>query len=440
MTRFPARGSDALYDSIVTSVLALSMISMPLWLYFLFHWDEGAAGMFVVPVVIAVNVLLILVVTRDDAFLRRCMISGIILKIACVAAYWAACAYLWGFSVDSYGYMYVGTHWATQAETLGRFPILQPWYGTHFLQMATGVLIYAIGPSFAAVGAIYASAGFWGQYFAYRAFAKGAPKGNRKLAALFMFLLPSIVFWTSMVGKDALLCLGIGLVAYGFVQITTGLNSIGIVTSMSGLALCLAVRPHVAALAAVAATLIMTFRSNLRGALGTLTRLVIVPLAIAVTLYVAQNAAGAWQINDVSQGMSRLNYSERVTSYGGSSFSQGSSLPVRLAMAPFLMFRPFIWEIRNPQMAIAAIESLWLAVLFWKGRSQIARTLRRAREVPIIGFAVLFTLEFAFTMSPGIGNFGLLVRQRVMVLPYTMLLLCYYSRPAPALATYVGRR
>ena len=93
-------------------------------------------------------------------------------------------------------------------------------------------------------------------------------------------------------------------------------------------------------------------------------------------------------------------------------------------MAPFLMFRPFVWEIRNPQMAVAALESFWLTVLFWRRKKQVIHAIRTARTEPIIAFAIIFTLEFAFTMAPGIGNFGLLVRQRVMVLPYTVLLLC----------------
>lgn len=426
-TRFPRQDRDAVYDSVVSMVIALSALTMPVWLFFLFRWDAGVGGMVIVPIVAAVNLLLIMSVTRDDVFLRRCMISGLVFKIACAAAYWTASAYLWGSSTDAYGYMNMGAKWANQAQTLGYFPILQPWWGTNALLMATGILTYAIGSSFAAGGVIFACVGFWGQYFAYRAFELGVPAGNRKLAACFMFFLPSIAFWTAMVGKDPVLCLAVGLSAYGFVLVSTRINFVGLLIFGSGLAVGALIRPHVAALTAVAATLVMAFSGNRRGAVGTFTRMLVVPLALAVTVYVARNASEAWQISDTSDAMLRLSTSASDTAYGGSAFQQSSSWPVRLAMAPFLMFRPFPWEIRSAQMAVSALESLWMLVLFWNRRRQVMDAIRRARDIPILGFAILFTLEFAFTMAPGIGNFGLLVRQRVMVLPYTTLLLCMYA-------------
>lgn len=436
---FVSDKSDAIYDSIVSVVTALSAGTMPVWLYFLFHWDLGAGGMVIVPVFVAINLLLVMSVTRDHPFLRRCMIAGLVFKIAAAAAYWTASWYLWGFNTDAYGYMNMGGAWANQAQTLGYFPILQPWWGTNALVMATGIMTYGVGSSFAAAGIIFACVGYWGQYFAYRAFAVGVPRGNRKLAACLIFFLPSIAFWTAMVGKDPVLCLAVGLSAYGFVLITTRINFVGLLIFGAGLGVGALIRPHIAALTAVASTLVMAFTGNRRGAVGTFSRLLVVPFALAVTVYVARNASQAWQISDTTQAMMRLSSSATNTAYGGSAFEQSSSWPVRLAMAPFLMFRPFVWEIRSVQMAVAALESLWLLVMFWNRRRDVANAIRHARDIPLIAFAILFTLEFAISMAPGIGNFGLLVRQRVMVLPYTTLLLCLSAPVTRVLPEYSKR-
>ena len=47
-------------------------------------------------------------------------------------------------------------------------------------------------------------AGLWGAYFFYRAFCIAFPEGNRGLYGLLVVLLPSIVYWSSAIGKDAL--------------------------------------------------------------------------------------------------------------------------------------------------------------------------------------------------------------------------------------------
>ena len=50
---------------------------------------------------------------------------------------------------------------------------------------------------------LFAVISFWGQFFFYRAFVLAFPKANRRIAALLLFLFPSIVYWTSAFGKDA---------------------------------------------------------------------------------------------------------------------------------------------------------------------------------------------------------------------------------------------
>jgi hypothetical protein len=82
---------------------------MPVWLYFQLQWDVCIVGLVVVPIIIGANVLLILTLTRDDVSLRRYIITGLLLKFASACVYLVISSYLWGFSVDSYGYMNVGT-------------------------------------------------------------------------------------------------------------------------------------------------------------------------------------------------------------------------------------------------------------------------------------------------------------------------------------------
>jgi hypothetical protein len=117
------------------------------------------------------------------------------------------------------------------------------------------------------------------------------------------------------------------------------------------------------------------------------------------------------------------------TELGGSTY--GGSLAARLALAPFLLIRPFPFEVRNLQAAVASLEGLGLLVLFVRRRKVVYRILSRLRSNPFAMFLVLYTVEFTIIFAAATTNFGLLNRQRVMLLPFTLMLFLGDSRSAP---------
>jgi hypothetical protein len=54
----------------------------------------------------------------------------------------------------------------------------------------------------------------------------------------------------------------------------------------------------------------------------------------------------------------------------------------------------------------------------------------KGRSNPLVTFAVCFFLIFSMVFSISLSNFGLLARQRVMVLPLVLLLLLASKSPA----------
>jgi hypothetical protein len=91
-----------------------------------------------------------------------------------------------------------------------------------------------------------------------------------------------------------------------------------------------------------------------------------------------------------------------------------------------VLFRPFPWE-ANGGSLIAAAESALLGGLFVlsAGRLLTLWTLLRRRSYLV--FVVAFAIEFAIAFSY-IGNFGILARQRVMMLPAVLVLLALPTR------------
>lgn len=412
------------YSAVVSTVAVAVAATSPVWIIQLFSYDQSALPFVLVPALIVANCFAIIRLTEGNQWLRRCMFAGLFLKIACASVYLWVSANVWGFSVDAYMYVNEGSKLAQQAITLRNFPLLQPFWGTNFIITITGAMEVLVGPSWASLLAIYSVIAFWGQYFVYRAYSVSLPKGNTRLAAALLFLCPSVAFWTAMVGKDALLCFGIGLIAYSVTQVAGRLSISGVVALIVGTAVCVTVRPHVAAIASVAVFVSVVFSQNVRGAIGVASRIIAIPLILAVTIYVGTKASQEWQISDFQSGIERQQFAREATEVGGSGFSQPRSVTTRYVVAPFVLFRPFLWETRSPQTALAAIEAFWLLILSWRLRKTLVATFLTARRHSLMCFATVFMIEFIAGFAPSVSNFGLLVRQRVMILPLFLCVLC----------------
>jgi hypothetical protein len=95
------------------------------------------------------------------------------------------------------------------------------------------------------------------------------------------------------------------------------------------------------------------------------------------------------------------------------------------------LFRPYLWEVRNPLMVLSAIEGLFLLgftfFVFLKRRAVILQTLRN----PDILFCVVFSLTFAFAVGVSTFNFGTLARYKIPLLPFYLIgliLMLNYSK------------
>jgi hypothetical protein len=118
---------------------------------------------------------------------------------------------------------------------------------------------------------------------------------------------------------------------------------------------------------------------------------------------------------------------------GGSTY--GGSLGSRMALAPFLLIRPFPFEVHSFQAALASLEGLGLLIMFVRRRRVLYRTLTRIRSNPLAMFLALYTIEFTIIYAAATTNFGLLNRQRVMLIPFTLMLFLGDSRSDPQAAS-----
>jgi hypothetical protein len=87
-----------------------------------------------------------------------------------------------------------------------------------------------------------------------------------------------------------------------------------------------------------------------------------------------------------------------------------------------VLFRPFPWEAGGALPLLAATESvIVIGLMVWR-RSSLAAALRRWRSDPFLLYCMLLIVAYGMTFS-SFANFGLLTRQRSLVLPalYTLM-------------------
>jgi hypothetical protein len=305
--------------------------------------------------------------------------------------------------------------------------------GTGFIMIVTAVVYLLTGPTLIGGFLFYSWLGFWGLYFIYKAFVVGVPEGDRRRFARLLFFLPSMLFWPSGIGKEALMLLFIGVTTLGAVWLFTRHRYAYPMLAL-GLAGTAMIRPHVTLMLFGGIFFGYLFRSN-RGQsiLAPIWKIVGVALLIGTGFLLVSQATAFFGVEGgINEGAisAQLANAGQRTDEGGSSFeAQPVSSPAELPMAVLtVLFRPFPWEAGNAQALVTAAEGTFLIALIAMSLKRLKNLPRFALRRPFImmclPYIVLFVIGFA-----NFGNFGILARQRVQVYPFVLALVCLPIRP-----------
>lgn len=116
----------------------------------------------------------------------------------------------------------------------------------------------------------------------------------------------------------------------------------------------------------------------------------------------------------------------RAELYGANSFyigEIGNSPSELVSLAPKAimagLFRPFLWDARNPFMLISGIENFLVLVffisIFFKRR--VLSIFKLISQDPFVFGMLIFVVFFAFGIGLSASNFGALVRYRIPLMP-----------------------
>lgn len=399
-------------------------------------WDTWLA-LLLVPVLLASAVPLgrRLVAVTGDSLLLPLVVAGAGAKIIGTGLRYA---FVFGVSDgagDARAYAQAGSVYASQLRD--GYLALPPGdlVGTRFIELVTGGVFALTQPAVLTGFLLFGFAGFIGLYHFVRAFHLAVPSGDVRLYAAVVFLLPSLVFWPSSIGKESWMMLTLGLAARGSAMVLTrsrggfGVLAVGIV----GAAM---VRPHVALLVCIglgAARLLSGTGHGVRPP-SAAQRVLTVVVIVLVGGAVLNQAEVYFDIDEevavTDAATSVLDEASRRTGQGGSEFAaEQVTSPAQLPGAVIaLLFRPFPHEAHNLQSLIASVEGLALLGLFVWRRRNLAGVPFAFRDHPYVIAALLYSLMFIVAFS-SFGNFGILTRQRVQLFPFVLVLLAMAPRP-----------
>lgn len=232
-----------------------------------------------------------------------------------------------------------------------------------------------------------------------------------------IFFLPNLHFWSSGVGKDTTLFLCIGMFTYGIMK---PFQRIPLLV-LAGL-LSMAIRPHITLFLMVGFGLAYV----LGGKVSPAQRIIFSVAMIGIGLAILPSVMEFAKIEEASaEGFDKFATGKAAVlsrSSAGSAIDI-SSYPFPLKVLTF-WFRPALFDVRNLNGLIAALENLLLLIVFIKAmRTSPIRAFKAAPFVikGLVIFLVVGTLAFSQSM----GNMGIMIRMRNMFLPGMIIYLMW---------------
>ena len=318
--------------------------------------------------------------------------------------------------------------------------ILGAGSGTGSMSALSAWTFFLLGPSRYAACAAFAVLSLCGKIGIYRVFRANLDPSHRGAAAIAALFVPSFVFWSSGLIKEAVVVAGFGWGFYGLhLWLREGRLGAGFAMIAVGTAPLLLIKPYVLFPFVLAGgSWYYWARSLKRG------RVRVKPLQALIA--VALGAGGIVLLGQYFPEYSLDNFAEQSSSLrqlgrqGGSAFALASETPKTLAgqfaYAPAALltslFRPFIFEAHNIPSFVNALETAVLTLLFL--RILFTRNLGRVRREigsnPLLIFCVVFVLAFGMAVGLASSNLGTLSRYRAPILPFFCILLFVLNKPS----------
>ncbi len=291
--------------------------------------------------------------------------------------------------------------------------------------------------SFVPTTIILASLSFIGLWKLYEVFLYHFPH-LKKQFAIAIFFMPSVFFWGSGILKDTYTLSCVGFFTYGifnFFIIKNKKVKYIILLVAAGLIILL-IKPYIL-FALLPGTIIWLNFSRVDRIKNRVLKTLIIPMAlISILLFlfflysVLDQYLGEYSLDNILNKAVKTQQDLVRSQYGENNFDIGayeptlagitSKIPVALNMA---LFRPFLWDARNPVMLLSGLENLFMLLfsVYIVIKVKITTLFKSLFSNPLLIFSFLFALFFAFSVGLTTSNYGALVRLKIPSIPFYLI-------------------
>lgn len=404
---------------------------------------SGASSSVWVPVLVLAGLLLVsipicMVVAWQDTKLQKLLVLALILKLLFVFVRFGINENVYDGSADAGRYHAAGQAFYLNMHEEGRWSIdgsqLVGSDETKALGYVTGVVYLIVGPTELGGFLAFSWLAWIGLLCFFKAFRVAYPNAPPYLAAGLIFFVPSVLYWPSSIGKDAIMVACLGVLTLGVARMLTPSRPLrGLVLVVPAAALILQIRPHLLMIVLVGGAASMLARSSgdartMMTVAGRALLLIVAVPALLIGLTRMDETFGDGSDRQGGQEQSgfsvsdALDRTERQTTTGGSSFETRSvQTPIDLPVATVnVLYRPFLFEAGSPTALMSALEGTFLLVMTFAAGRWVWRMVLAARSHAFVAFCVAYVVAFIFAFS-NVANAGIVARQRVQMLPLLML-------------------
>ena len=315
------------------------------------------------------------------------------------------------------------------------------------LSIFAGVVMAIVGANQLATFLVFSWLSWLGTILFYRAFTvtfPGTLQGHKRYAYL-VFLLPSTIFWTADVSKEATMTVSLGLVAYGCAKVLVRapggfrILTLGVLAGflirpnellvvLGGFAVGLMIRPRGGGARQNPATRVvgLAFMGILLG------------VSVYMTLHYLKlgGSSGSVSLNNTT-----ANNQGTGAGFGSSGLAYSSN-PARWPIDAYtVLFDPLPFNAHGTGEYAAALENLLLLGIVVASFRQIRILARASFARSYVMMCVVYSVGFIYAFA-ALGNLGLIYRERVMLLPFLMVLFAIPRTPKgrPAMYEWEYRR
>lgn len=295
--------------------------------------------------------------------------------------------------------------------------------------------------TYSGTAVLFALFSFVGSWAFFSAMYRQAPQLHLHTALAILFI-PSVLFWGSGLLKDTVTFSCLGLMTYSinniFISRHQKIGSIFLLIISAWI--IFSVKKYIL-LCFLPAALLWIYADRLAKIRSLILKVLIIPVIAILLVCTGYFSIVLIGMDDPRYALDKIAMTAQITAYdigfysgkdAGSGYSLGEldgTFTNMINKAPqainVSLFRPYLWEIRNPLMFFSAIESFFFLGLTLYAIAKSRSNIFKAMANPVVIFCFVFSLTFAFAVGVSTFNFGTLSRYKIPLLPFYSLGIIY---------------